>query len=90
MPKYSRPEKSSIRYGLDEATGYQRDRARDALEKILEEFIAKELRPWVPTFPDAYYACPADGYNRDRRCNSDHLQISSGKLTPSEPVPPFR
>jgi P63C domain len=42
---------------VDEATGYQRDRARDALEKILEEFIAKELRPWVPTFPDAYYAC---------------------------------
>lgn len=42
---------------VDEATGYQRDRARDALEKILEAFIAKELLPWVPTFPDAYYAC---------------------------------
>jgi hypothetical protein len=42
---------------VDEATGYQRDRARDALEKILEAFIAKELLPWVPTFPDQYYAC---------------------------------
>jgi P63C domain len=40
---------------VDEATGYQRDRARDALEKILEAFIAKELRPWVHTFPDEYY-----------------------------------
>ena len=27
---------------VDEATGYQRDRARDALEKILEAFIAKD------------------------------------------------
>jgi hypothetical protein len=40
---------------VDEATGYQRDRASDALAKILEEFIAKELKPWVKTFPDQYY-----------------------------------
>jgi hypothetical protein len=40
---------------VDEATGYQRDRAKDALAKILEEFIAKELRPWVRTFPDEFY-----------------------------------
>lgn len=40
---------------VDEATGYQRDRATDALARILEEFIAKELRPWVKTFPNAYY-----------------------------------
>lgn len=40
---------------VDEATGYQRDRARDALAKILEEFIAKELRPWIHTFPDTFY-----------------------------------
>ena len=32
---------------VDEATGYQRDRAKDALAKILEAFIAKELQPWV-------------------------------------------
>lgn len=41
---------------VDEATGYQRDRATDALSKILEAFIAKELQPWVKTFPDEYYA----------------------------------
>ena len=40
---------------VDEATGYQRDRASDALAKILEAFIAKELRPWLHTFPDNYY-----------------------------------
>ena len=40
---------------VDEATGYQRDRATDALSKILEAFIAKELQPWVKTFPDEFY-----------------------------------
>jgi P63C domain len=40
---------------VDEATGYQDERARDALAKILEAFIAKELRPWVRTFPADFY-----------------------------------
>lgn len=40
---------------VDEATGYQRDRAADALSRILEQFIAKELQPWVKTFPDEFY-----------------------------------
>lgn len=40
---------------VDEATGYQRDRAKDALAKILEEFIAKELQPWVHTFDNEFY-----------------------------------
>ena len=40
---------------IDEATGYQKDRARNALEKILEAFIAKELKPWVHTFSDDFY-----------------------------------
>jgi hypothetical protein len=40
---------------VDEATGYQRDRANDALAKILEAFIAKELQPYIPTFPPDYY-----------------------------------
>jgi hypothetical protein len=40
---------------VDEATGYQADRARDALAKILQAFIAKESQPWVPTFPVDYY-----------------------------------
>lgn len=40
---------------VDEATGYQYDRARTALVEILEEFVAKELRKWVKTFPDEFY-----------------------------------
>lgn len=40
---------------VDEATGYQKDRARDALAKILEAFVAKELQPWVKTFDSNYY-----------------------------------
>lgn len=40
---------------IDEATGYQHDRPQDALARILEAFIAKELQPWVRTFPRDYY-----------------------------------
>lgn len=40
---------------IDEATGYQEARSRDALAKILEQFVAKEIRPWVKTFPSNFY-----------------------------------
>ena len=40
---------------IDEATGAQDDRAKNALAKILEDFIAKELRPYVRTFPTDFY-----------------------------------
>lgn len=40
---------------VDEATGYQDAREKDALAKIFEEFVAKELQPWIKTFPDEYY-----------------------------------
>ncbi len=40
---------------VDEATGYQTYRARDALRQILEKFIAQELQPWIHTFKDDYY-----------------------------------
>ena len=40
---------------VDEATGYQEIRAKRALYTILEQYIAKELRPWVKTFPDTFY-----------------------------------
>jgi hypothetical protein len=40
---------------VDEATGYQKDRAKDALAKILEAFVAKELQAWVQTFPADFY-----------------------------------
>jgi hypothetical protein len=40
---------------VDEATGYQDARARDALAKILEAYVDKELQPWIKTFPTDYY-----------------------------------
>jgi len=40
---------------VDEATGFQKDRARDALARILEAYIAKELQKWVKTFPLDFY-----------------------------------
>lgn len=40
---------------VDEATGYQDLRQRDALARILEEFVDKELQAWVRTFPTDYY-----------------------------------
>jgi hypothetical protein len=36
---------------VDEATGYQDVRAKDALAKILERFVAKEIQPYLTTFP---------------------------------------
>lgn len=37
---------------IDEATGYQFERAADALNVKIQAYIADELRPWEPTFPD--------------------------------------
>lgn len=40
---------------VDEATGYQKDREKDALAKVLEAFVAKELQPYMRTFPAEFY-----------------------------------
>lgn len=40
---------------IDEATGYQDDRARDALAKIFSTFLAKERQKWTQTFPLDFY-----------------------------------
>ena len=40
---------------IDEATGYQDDRARDALAKIFTQFLARERQKWAPTFPLDFY-----------------------------------
>lgn len=40
---------------VDEATGYEKYRQQDALSKILEAFVAKELQAYVQTFPADYY-----------------------------------
>jgi len=40
---------------IDEATGYQYDRERDELQKLLQMYVSEELLPWRKTFPDIYY-----------------------------------
>lgn len=40
---------------VDEATGYQQERDRNELQKILEAYISKELLPWTKRFPDEFY-----------------------------------
>lgn len=37
---------------IDEATGFQYDRARDALEVKLKAYLEDEMRKWEKTFPD--------------------------------------
>lgn len=40
---------------IDEATGYQEQREKDELQKLLAVYVSKELLPWVKTFPDEFY-----------------------------------
>jgi hypothetical protein len=40
---------------VDEATGYQAERARDELHRILEQYISKELLPWTKKFPEDFF-----------------------------------
>ncbi|MBA3829866.1 MAG: P63C domain-containing protein [Taibaiella sp.] len=40
---------------VDEATGYQQIRDKDALQKFLEKFLVEERGKWIPTFPDEFF-----------------------------------
>ncbi len=40
---------------IDEVTGYQSDRDRDELQKLLSAYISEELMPWTKRFPDEFY-----------------------------------
>lgn len=40
---------------VDEATGYQEQRAKDELRTILEAYVSEELRPWVRRFPEEFF-----------------------------------
>jgi hypothetical protein len=44
--------KTGIEAAIDEVTGYQYERAPDALQTKLKLFLAEEMRPWEKTFPD--------------------------------------
>jgi hypothetical protein len=40
---------------IDEATGYQEVREKDALKNFLEKFLQEEKTKWVSTFPDEFF-----------------------------------
>jgi P63C domain len=40
---------------IDEATGFQRDRDREALRKLLDTYLKKEHAAWAKKFPDEFY-----------------------------------
>lgn len=40
---------------IDEATGFEKDKTANSLARILQAFIAKELQPYIRTFPTDYY-----------------------------------
>ncbi len=40
---------------VDEATGYQKDREKDELQRILEAYVLKEYLAWTKCFPDEFY-----------------------------------
>lgn len=40
---------------VDEATGYQDERSKTALQDIFNSFLRKELAAWVQRFPDEFY-----------------------------------
>jgi hypothetical protein len=40
---------------IDEATGFQAERERDALQDLLAMYISPRLLPWAQTFPPSFY-----------------------------------
>lgn len=40
---------------VDEATGYQQERERDELHRILEAYLSEERLAWAKRFPDEFY-----------------------------------
>jgi hypothetical protein len=52
---------------VDEATGYQYDRAKDELIKILEAYISPKLLPWAHRFPHEFFRLVYRLYGWDYR-----------------------
>ncbi|MBK9263652.1 MAG: P63C domain-containing protein [Polyangiaceae bacterium] len=40
---------------IDEATGYQADRASEELQRLVEAYVVEDMRPWVRLFPDTFF-----------------------------------
>lgn len=64
---------------IDEVTGYQIERDRDALQKILAAYIAPELMPYTSRFPDEFWE------NMFRLRNWHYHRLADGSMTPKGP-----
>ncbi len=40
---------------VDEATGFQFERDKEELQKLLEKYVSEEFRPWTRVFPNDFY-----------------------------------
>lgn len=40
---------------IDEATGYEKFKENNELQKLFQKFIAKELQPWTKKFPNSFF-----------------------------------
>lgn len=76
---------------VDEATGYQAIRPKDALQAYLEQIISKELAAWVKKIPDEFYeniyklrgwVWPGMGKNRYSVVGSYTLDLVYERLAP--------
>ncbi len=64
---------------VDEATGYQEQRDREELQKILAAYIAPELMPYTERFPEEFWQ------NMFRLRGWQYRRLSSGKGSPKGP-----
>lgn len=64
---------------IDEVTGYQEDRDRSELQKILSHYISEELMPWTKRFPDEFYKQMFR--LKDWKYNGPKKNSYAGKLT---------
>lgn len=76
---------------VDEATGYQAVRPKDALQAYLEQIISKELAAWVKKIPDEFYeniyklrgwTWPGMGKNRYSIVGSYTLDLVYERIAP--------
>jgi hypothetical protein len=40
---------------IDEVSGYEKEKEKNELQKLLEKYIVEELRPWTKKFPDSFF-----------------------------------
>jgi len=66
---------------VDEATGYQAERDKDELQKILSAYISAELLPWTKRFPNEFYAQMFRLRGWQYRPLSTKRPLTAGKLT---------